>query len=94
MSRPILIAAHLVLYGALFAASGILGNPDAAFLSLILATGLIACSITAIERFIIPDTASLGLILAGLGATWHLNPDQLGWHALSAGIVFLALSVL
>lgn len=32
---------------------------------------------------IIPDSLSLGLIAAGLSATWWINPDLLQWHSLA-----------
>ena len=36
------------------------------------------------RTFTIPDWASLGLVLAGLGATFWFAPEDVGWHALTA----------
>ena len=94
MSRLALIAIHVVLYGACFIASDVRDHLPAAPMSLVLAVGLIAASVDDVRRYIIPDWASLGLILVGFAAIWVLDPDHLGWHALAALIWFAVLALI
>lgn len=84
MSRNPLILFHIVLYLALILPSGILSDWQAAAISFVLATGLIAASVEDIRRYIIPDWSSLGLLLAGVVAISWMTPDQLSFHALAA----------
>lgn len=83
-----LVAAHGLLYGGLAlgpaAAMGAAMGTEAALAALVLAAGLVAASVTDMRRHVIPDEASLGLVLAGLGATAWLRPEALGLHALAA----------
>lgn len=94
LSKPALINVHLVLYGGLAALSPVGGQADAALASLALAAGLIAASIVDMRRFFIPDTASLGLVLAGLAAVAWFRPENLGAHALTAALWYLLLAAI
>ncbi|WP_319774062.1 A24 family peptidase [Breoghania sp.] len=57
------------------------------------------CWVAALDAhgFIVPDTASLGLIPLGLGATWLLDPASLMTHAVAAvagGGLLLAVALI
>lgn len=73
--------AHLVLYGALFLAAGVPVDAPVLIASGVLAIGLIAASTIDLRTAIIPDTASLGLVAAGLVSIWYFRPDEIGLHA-------------
>ena len=90
--RRVLIPTHLFAYGLLFAGSEAWFDSASTLASAILASGLITASVTDMRRHIIPDFSSLGLVLAGLAATWWFWPEMVAWHALAALVWFALLA--
>lgn len=74
------IASHFGFYFALAYFAGIWGHNLVVALSGVLMLLLIWMSISDIESFIIPDTASLLLIILGLLATWVLKSESVLNH--------------
>ena len=60
--------------------------------SLLLTALLLAASLSDLRHRIIPDWASLGLVLAGLGVIAWISPPDLGLHALTGLVWFLVLA--
>ena len=93
-NQAFLLWLHVTVYGALTIGMGLNALTWGLGWSLLLACGLIAASTTDARKFIIPDWASLGLIVFGIAATAVLRPDSVAWHVLTAIAWFLALGVL
>lgn len=79
------VALHLVAYLAPLALVAGDMATDVRIFSALLATGLIWISVVDLRHFLIPDLASLGLVLIGFVATATGVPEALSWHALAAG---------
>ena len=90
---PLLIA-HVVIYAGLLGAAGLPLRAEVVVASAVLAALLIAASVVDLRQQIIPDWASLGLVLAGLLATYRFAPGDLGLHAVTGLGWFVGLAVI
>ena len=57
----------------------------------VLGWGLLALAMIDWRSWRLPDAITLPLLLAGLAATWWLEPDQLTEHALGSGVAWAGL---
>lgn len=92
---PWLIALHLILFSTVFWASSAPMRWDLIVASSVLAFGLAVASSVDMQKFEIPDTASLGLIPAGLAAVMWFDVSQIWAHVGAAvfwSVVFFATS--
>jgi leader peptidase (prepilin peptidase) / N-methyltransferase len=90
---PIALAHPLVELACLgIAAWAVLadGDPRLIWLDCILGWTLLALGWIDWEHMVLPDALTLPLILAGLGATWLLDPVALAGHALAAAAGYLS----
>lgn len=88
---PAVEAAALAIAAAAWAVDGDTARlwPDAA-----LGWALLTAAWIDAEHFILPDLITLPLILAGLAATWWLQPDALTGHAAGAALGYLGFALL
>jgi leader peptidase (prepilin peptidase)/N-methyltransferase len=82
--RPPQAAFALALGGALAAATLAWGPSDMPLVGVVLAFALAWASVVDIDRFILPDLITLGLVLAGLGVALMLGPEALLHRAIGA----------
>jgi leader peptidase (prepilin peptidase) / N-methyltransferase len=69
-------------------------DPAACWIGCALGWTLLALAWIDAEHFYLPDVLTLPLLLAGLAATWWLQPDALADHALAAAVSYGGLRLL
>ncbi len=70
---------------------GVIGGGGAVWLDCLLGWWLLALAWTDLRCWLLPDTLTLPLVIAGLGAAIAFDPDRLAERALGAAIGYLAL---
>jgi leader peptidase (prepilin peptidase)/N-methyltransferase len=84
-----LAAVAVALWAALMFAEPALAEPAWVWASCVLGWTLLALGWIDVEHMMLPDVLTLPLLLAGLGATLLLDPQDIGDHALGAVVGYL-----
>lgn len=92
--KPGQAVAALALGGVLAGAGIVWGPPGLWWASALLGFALAWASVIDIDRFILPDLITLGLVLAGLGLGVMAGPQELLHRAIGAGFGYAALALI
>jgi leader peptidase (prepilin peptidase)/N-methyltransferase len=81
---PMHLAVELAAFGVALWAACVLPDAGAIWLGCLLGWTLLAAGWIDWEHMILPDMLTLPLVVAGLAATWLLEPEALAAHAIAA----------
>jgi leader peptidase (prepilin peptidase)/N-methyltransferase len=88
---PAHLGVEVAALAVALAAGAVLAEPGPLWAGCVLGWTVLALAWIDMRHFLLPDVLTLPLVLAGLAATWALQPDALADHALAAALGYLAL---